>query len=240
MLLTMGRGRLVGARRRGPVAGCRRRASAAGRRRAGRRCAGARTTALSSSAAGSDARSSAADAGGPARATGRARPAKADGDAFSDFHLAKALEACYSWPEADAAVQKCVGLAPAAFVPLLGDRSTSKLATLLALARCRPEPCRTAADLLLWLVDRRVVKRADLEPWRAAYKGQTARDVAERVIQRFRPEEGDGAAGGGAAPADAAGGAAAQADAEPAVSVPPAPLCAFEGGPFLSFSPLLS
>jgi hypothetical protein len=184
-----------------------------------------------------------ASPGSQARATGRARPAKADSDAFTDFHLAKALEACYSWPEARAVVQKCVGQDPTAFAPLLGDRSSAKLATLLALARCRPGACRTAADLLLWLVDRRVVKRADLEPWRAAYKGQTARDVAERVIARFRPEEegagaGGDAGGGGAKPSSAAGGAPLRVDAEPVVSAacPAASLGAWALGPKKLFS----
>ncbi len=123
-------------------------------------------------------------------------------------------------------VQKCVGLDPAAFTPLLRDRSAAKLATLLTLARCRPQPCQTAADLLLWLVDKRVVKRADLDPWRAVYKGQTARDIAERVISRFRPEEKDGAPDGdvGTEPAVEAGGMLSQQGVKSAVSTAcPAP-----------------
>jgi hypothetical protein len=141
-------------------------------------------------------RSMAADLAIPDAAVG---PAEADEDrnSFTDFHLAQALDKCYSsWPEADALLQKCLGQDPAAFAGVLGGRPPAKLAALLALARCRPTPCWTAADLLLWLVDRRVVKRADLAPWRAVYKGQTARDVAERVIARFRPEESGGASDG--------------------------------------------
>ena len=43
----------------------------------------------------------------------------------------------------------------------------------------------------MWLVERKVFSKADLELWRGVYKGQTAKDIAERIVAQYRPEPDD-------------------------------------------------
>ena len=41
----------------------------------------------------------------------------------------------------------------------------------------------------MWLEQKQVVTRLDLEAWEQKYKGRTAEEVAKRVIVRYRPSE---------------------------------------------------
>lgn len=108
--------------------------------------------------------------------------------AFNNFHLAKVLETFFPHSDLDAAIKKCAQQDAAAFTAVYREGNLSNFETILVLASCRPHQCQSAADFFLWLVEMKIVKRADLEPWRAVYKGQTAKDVASRLIARFRPD----------------------------------------------------
>ena len=94
---------------------------------------------------------------------------------FSSRHLSKVLDKCFSSVELDdhsikevkdkdghaveveraakGLVSKCVEKDASAFRSLENTKSKSKEYRLTALCECRPEGCRSAVDLFLWLVE---------------------------------------------------------------------------------------
>ena len=96
-------------------------------------------------------------------------------DAFTSKHLVKVLDKCFKSVELDdhvvkesrerggqtvevdktvkGLVDKCLEKVGAAFKGLENTRSKTKEYRLSVLCECRPGECRSAAELLLWLIE---------------------------------------------------------------------------------------
>ena len=127
---------------------------------------------------------------------------------FTNDHLAKVLDKCFDRTDLNDFVDKCLSGDPQAFKELERTKACTKRERLGRVSYCRPAGCQTAADLFIWLVEeKKIVKRRNLDYWLSQYKGrQVAKDIAERVIERFRPGIGEGAEPGAGPECDSGGG----------------------------------
>ena len=105
--------------------------------------------------------------------------------AFNESHFQEVLGKIFGREELDSAIDRCLTLSSHAFKTLSRTKSKRLGERIKMLAACRPVGCSNAGDLFLWLVEEKVVKRADLQFWQAKFKGQVALDIAKRVVSRY-------------------------------------------------------